>query len=219
MMKRLKSYFRWAEKFLFILPALLLGGCATLGIGEQQKPKDVVPTDRGTVIFLEKYEFKRPPAGWAMMKNLEGGDFEMGFLKVERGDFPSQTTFIYDDQPFGSSRKLDERAKQYCTRFLFNSGMLPDVKKQEKTKVMGLPAEAIYMEGENPNRGEKAKSKIYLIQKGDRIISFVCTQWRPIKGTFDQGPFDQFEEFVQSFKILKPSFYDRFEAQLKQAGL
>lgn len=189
-----------------------------MGIGEQQKPKDVVPTDRGTVIYLQKYEFKRPPAGWAMMKNLEGGDFELGFLKIERGDFPSQTTFIYDDQPFGSSRNLEERAKQYCTRFLFNSGMLPDVKKQEKARVMGLPVEAIYMEGENPNRGEKAKSKIYLVQKGDRIISFVCTQWRPMKGTFDQSPFDQFEEFVQSFKILKPSFYETFEAQLKQAG-
>lgn len=217
-MKIFTLYPSWAVKLLFIPTALLLGGCATLGIGEQQKPKDVVPTDRGTVIYLQKYEFKRPPAGWAMMKNLEGGDFELGFLKIERGDFPSQTTFIYDDQPFGSSRNLEERAKQYCTRFLFNSGMLPDVKKQEKARVMGLPVEAIYMEGENPNRGEKAKSKIYLVQKGDRIISFVCTQWRPMKGTFDQSPFDQFEEFVQSFKILKPSFYETFEAQLKQAG-
>lgn len=183
---------------LLVMTGLLLGGCATLG---PEKPKDVVPTDRGTVIFLEKYEFKKPPAGWAMLKNLEGGDFELGFLTMERGAFPSQTTFIFDDQPFGSSRDLDQRAKQYCTRFLFNTGMYPEIKKQEKIEVIGLPALAIYLEGENPNRAEKAKSKVYLIQKGNRIISFVCTQWRPLNGIYDQAAFGQFEEFVKSFKF------------------
>ena len=76
-----------------------------------------------------------------------------------------------------------------------------------------------YMEGENPNQGEKAKSKIYLVQKGNRIVSFLCTQWRPLKGTYDPALFNEFEEFVKSFKYLKPSFYESFEDQLKQAGL
>ena len=201
---------------LLVMTGLLLGGCATLG---PEKPKDVVPTDRGTVIFLEKYEFKKPPAGWAMLKNLEGGDFELGFLTMERGAFPSQTTFIFDDQPFGSSRDLDQRAKQYCTRFLFNTGMYPEIKKQEKIEVIGLPALAIYLEGENPNRTEKAKSKVYLIQKGNRIISFVCTQWRPLNGIYDQAAFGQFEEFVKSFKFLKKSFYENFEEELKKLGI
>jgi hypothetical protein len=198
------------------MTGLLLGGCATLG---PEKPKDVVPTDRGTVIFLEKYEFKKPPAGWAMLKNLEGGDFELGFLTMERGAFPSQTTFIFDDQPFGSSRDLDQRAKQYCTRFLFNTGMYPEIKKQEKIEAIGLPALAIYLEGANPNRTEKAKSKVYLIQKGNRIISFVCTQWRPLNGIYDQAAFGQFEEFVKSFKFLKKSFYENFEEELKKLGI
>jgi len=201
---------------LLVMTGLLLGGCVTM---RAEKPKDVVPTDRGTVIFLEKYEFKRPPAGWAMLKNLEGGDFELGFLKMEKGDFPSQTTFIFDDQPFGSSRDLDTRAKQYCTRFLFNTGMYPEIKKQENVELMGLPALAIYMEGENPSRGEKAKSKIYLIQKGNRIISFVCTQWRPLNGIYDQAGFDHFEEFVKSFKYLKKTFYENFEEELKKLGI
>ncbi len=201
---------------LLVLTGLLLGGCATMAPG---KPKDLLPTDRGTVIFQEKYEFKRPPAGWAMLKNLEGGDFELGFLKFDKGEFPSQTTFIYDDEPFGSSPDLDQRAKQYCSRFLFNTGMYPEIKGQEKTEVIGLPARAIYMEGDNPNRGEKAKSKIYLIKKGNRIISFVCTQWRPLNGTYEQAGFDQFEDFVKSFNFLKKSFYENFEDALKKAGL
>jgi len=201
---------------LLVMTGLIFGGCATM---QAEKPKDVVPTDRGTVIFLDKYEFKRPPAGWAMLKNLEGGDFELGFLTMEKGDFPSQTTFIFDDQPFGSSRDLDTRAKQYCTRFLFNTGMYPEIKKQEKVEVMGLPALAIYMEGENPNRAEKARSKIYLIKKGNRIISFVCTQWRPLKGSYEQATFGHFEEFVKGFKFLKKTFYENFEDELKKAGM
>ena len=198
---------------LLIMIGFFLGGCATLA---PEKPSALAPTDRGTVVFMGKYEFQRPPAGWALLKNLEGGDFELGFLRIEKGDFPSQTTFIYDDEPFGSSRELDRRARQYCTRFLFNSGMFPQIQKKEKVQVMGHPALALYLEGENPNRSEKAKSKIYLVQKGERIISFVCTQWRPLQGSFDPEPFEHFETFVRSFKFLKPGFYDELHDKIKK---
>ena len=202
---------------VLLLTGLSLGGCATLGV---EKPKSALTlTDHGTVIYLDKYEFKRPPADWLLLKNLEGGDFELGFLKIEKGPFPTQSTFIYDDQPFGSSRDLETRAKQYCTRFLFNSGVLPDIKEQLNIHLWGQPAIAIYLEGENPNRDEKAKSLVYLVKKGDRIISFALTQWRPMQGTYDQAAFIQFEAFVQSFKFLKKSFYENFEDQLDKRGL
>jgi hypothetical protein len=192
-------------------------GCAALQPAE--KPKALTFTDRGTVIFLDKYEFKRPPQNWALMKNLEGGDFELGFLLIERGPFPSQTTFMYDAEPYGSSPDLEERAKYYCTRFLFNSGIDLRVSKPEKTTLGGREALAIYLEGENPNRGEKAKSKVYLVKKGDRIVSFVCTMWRPMNGTYAQEPFDYFENFAQSFKSLKKDFYENFDDELRKAGL
>jgi hypothetical protein len=202
---------------LSVITGLFLGGCGTMGF---EKPKSALTlTDRGTVIYLDKYEFKRPPSDWHLLKNLEGGDFELGFLKIEKGPFPSQSTFIYDDAPFGSSRDLETRAKQYCTRFLFNSGVLPDIKKQDNVQLWGQPAIAIYLEGENPNRDEKARSLVYLVKKGDRIISFALTQWRPMQGTFDQDAFNQFETFVQSFKFLKKSFRENFEDELKKAGL
>jgi hypothetical protein len=194
----------------------ILAGCAAMG--EKPKPA-MVPTERGTVVFLDKYEFKQPPAGWASMKNIEGGDFELGFLKMEKGDFPSQTTFMYDDLPYGGQRDLEKRAQYYCTRFLFNSGIDLRVTQREKTQIIGLDAVAIFMEGENPNRKEKAKSKVYLVKKGNRIISFVCTQWRPLNGTYSQEPFDHFEEFVRSFKFLKKDFYETFEEELTKAGL
>jgi len=204
----------WA---LFLVTVAVFGfGCAAM---QPEKPKTLTPTDRGTVLFLDKYEFKRPPQNWALMKNLEGGDFELGFLLIEKGSFPSQTTFMYDDMPYGGSRDLEKRAKYYCTRFLFNSGIDLRVTGQEKVTLDGKEAIALSMEGENPNRDEKAKSKVYLVKKGNRIISFVCTMWRPMNGTYAQEPFDYFETFVQSFKFLKKDFYENFEDELKKAGL
>jgi hypothetical protein len=198
---------------VLIIAGFLWGGCAAL---TPEKPSVLVPTDRGTVSFLGKYEFAPPPAGWRLIRVLEAGDFELGFMRREKGEFPSQTTFIYDDEPFGSSRELNRRSEQYCTRFLFNSGMFPQIRQKENTQVMGHPAVAIYLEGENPNRNEKAKSKIYLVQKGERIISFVCTQWRPLRESFDPEPFQHFETFVRSFKFLKPDFYDEWNDKVKR---
>lgn len=211
-----KTMSRWILGIsLLAMTGLLLGGCAALA---PKKTPALVPAKDGMAVYKDKYKFKAP-LGWALLQNVEGGDFELGFLKMEKGNFPSQTTFVYDPEPFGSSRDLDTRAKQYCTRFLFNSGISPEIKKREKVEVMGLPALSFYLEGENPNRAEKAKSKIYLIQKGNRIISFVCTQWRPIKGTFDPASFDRFEEFVKSFKFLKKTFYENFEDKLNKLGI
>lgn len=215
MVKRVLSQ----KRVILLMASLLLfylNSCATLT--EKSRPS-LIPTERGTVIFQGKYEFIKPPAGWALIKTEEGGDFEMGFLKIEKGDFPSQTTFIFDDQPFGAHQDLEKRAKYYSARFLFNSGIDLRLTKQEKLKVHGQEALALYIEGENPHRKEKTKSKIYLIKKGNRIISFVCTQWRPLNGSFQPEPFEQFEIFVHSFKFLQKDFYENFEEELKKAGL
>ncbi len=208
-----RTVYGWAAGITLTAVALLfLSGCATTG----NKPKPVlVPTDRGTVVYEDKYEFK-PPVGWKLLREVSGGDFEFGFLMFEKGDFPSQTTFIYDPEPFGSAQDLDTRAKQYCTRFLWNSGILPEAKRQDHVQLWGHDAIRIELEGENPNRGEKAKSLVYLVKNGSRVISFTVTQWRPMKGTFDQGPFEQFEAFVKSFKFLKKTFYEEMEEKIKK---
>ena len=198
-----------------LLPAavgLFFAGCATI----EQKPKSaLVATDRGTAIYEDKYEFK-PPFGWKVLRNVSGGDFEFGFWIFEKGGFPSQTTIIYDPNPYGSSQDLDTRAKQYCTRFLWNSGIAAEVKKQEKTEVLGNTAVLMELMGENPNRNEKSESLVYLIKTGSRVISFVITQWRPMDGSFSQEPFEKFETFVRSFKFLKKTFYEEMEEKIKK---
>ena len=211
-MKR-RTISRWGMGAILLAAAgLFLGGCATTG--EKPKPA-LVATDKGTAIYEDKYEFKAP-LGWKLLRDYSGGDFEFGFLKFEKGDFPSQSTFIYDPEPFGSDQDLETRAKQYCTRFLWNSGVLAEVKKQDRIQLWGHAAIVIQLEGENPNRNEKAKSLVYLVKKGNRIISFTLTQWRPMNGTFAPEPFERFETFVQSFKFLKKTFYEEFEEKVKK---
>jgi hypothetical protein len=203
----------WVAGILLLAGAgLFQGGCATMG--EKPKPA-LVATEKGTAVYEDKYEFKAP-MGWKLLRGISGGDFEFGFLKFEKGNFPSQTTLVFDPEPFGSSQDLDTRAKQYCTRFLWNSGILAEVKKQEAVQLWGHKAILMQLEGENPNRNEKSKSLVYLVKKGDRVISFVITQWRPMNGTFDPEPFEKFEAFVQSFKFLKKTFYEEMEEKIKK---
>ena len=199
--------------FILAMIGLFLGGCATMG----EKPKSALTaTDRGTVLYEDKYEFKPPPQGWSMMRNLTGGDFEFGFLKLEKGEFPSQTTMFYDEEPFGSSRDLETRAKQYSTFFLVGRGISMEIKKMEKGEVAGRPALAVHMEGENPYRNEKAKSTVYFFKTGEYVVTLACTQWRPMSGTWDLELFNIFEGFAKSFKFLKPTFYEEMEQKIKK---
>ena len=116
------------KKRAFVLGTwgIILGAIAALSLGcatMEPKKSFLLPAGNGMVMYQDKYEFKGPPEGWALIRNIEGGDFEFGFLKIEKGAFPTQTTFMYDPQPYGSSRDIAKRAEYYCTRFLFNSGI------------------------------------------------------------------------------------------------
>lgn len=208
-----KIIFNWIFGiFLLAMTGLFLGGCATMG--EKPKPA-LVPTDRGTVVYMGKYEFKAP-VGWKLMRNLTGGDFEIGFLNIEKGEFPSQTTMFYDEEPYGSSRDLETRARQYSVFFLAGRGMSMATNKMEKGEVAGRPALVVDMEGGNRYRNEKAKSMVYFFKTGDYVVTLACTQWRPMKGSFDPKAFQAFEDFAKSFKFLKPAFYEEIEERIKR---
>ncbi len=212
--KFIKMKSRWISGIcLLIMIGFFLGGCAT--VGKKSGPV-LTASGRDTVLYLDKYEFKPPSNGWSLMRNLVGGDFEFGFLKIEKGDFPSQTTMFYDEEPFGNSRDLEIRAKQYSTYFLAGRGIRMEIKKEEKGEVAGRPALVVQMEGDNPYRNEKARSRIYFFKTGEYVVTLVCTQWRPMKAAFNPEPFQQFETFVKSFKYLKKPFYEEIEERIKR---
>jgi hypothetical protein len=195
---------------LVIVSGFFLWGCATT-VKQAAKPSFVL-TNQGTAVYKEKYEFKAP-THWRILQADSGSDFEFGFLRFE-GDFPNQTTFVFDDQPYGSSQDLEKRAKQYETLFFMNTGLTKTSSKVEKAEVMGQPAVILQVEGQNP-QGEKARSKIYLVKRGEWIVSFLCTQWRSMNEEFDPQDFEIFDTFAHSFKYLKPGPFEDIIHRIK----
>jgi len=198
-------------KWMVILGSLsvllfFLNGCATPG--STQKPYEV--TSRGTVIYGGEYEFILPPQGWNLFwpEGEEDGEFAFGFIRKDPGPFPSQSVFAYDEEPFGCSTKFEEREKEFFKRFLWNAILKFEILEKKRVPVLGGEGLAVTVEGKDPVKKEKAKAKVIFAKRGDRVVAFYLTQWRPMEGTYDTSAFEIFDQFVKSFKFLKKSFYE-----------
>jgi len=181
-----------------------LSGCATTETVE--KPYRVSP--QGTVIWEDEFEFSPPPLGWKLLRPETGGDINFGFMRDDPGGFPSMTSFAYDEEPFGCSTQYEGREREFFKRFLFNAILEFKMLEKKKVQVVGGEGLQVDVEGKDPIKGEKVRARVIFGKRGDRIIGFYITQWRPIDGTYDMSAFDDFDKFVKSFKFLKKSFYE-----------
>jgi len=194
---------RWMMlSVLWILVSL--SGCATTETVE--KPYRVSP--QGTVIWEDEFEFSPPPLGWKLLRPETGGDINFGFMRADPGGFPSMTSFAYDEEPFGCSTQYEGREREFFKRFLFNAILEFKMLEKKKVQVVGGEGLQVDVEGKDPIKGEKVRARVIFGKRGDRIIGFYITQWRPIDGTYDMSAFDDFDKFVKSFKFLKKSFYE-----------
>jgi hypothetical protein len=80
--------------------------------------------------------------------------------------------------------------------------------ERKRVNVVGGEGLAIIAEGSDPVKKEKVRSKIVFGKRGERVVSWYLTQWRPMDGTYDPSAFEIFDKFVESFKFLKKSFYE-----------
>jgi len=188
------------------LVGMMLSACATMET--TQKPYKL--SQQGTVIWNDEFEFKPPSPGWKLVQVEAGGEFGFGFLRTDPGEFPSQSMFVYDEEPFGCSTKFDDREEEFFKRYLwattFNISM--EILEKNKVQVLGGEGLAVVAEGKDPIKKEKVKSKVVFGKRGDRVVAFYLTQWRHIDGTYDPSAFEIFDKFVASFKFLKKSFYE-----------
>jgi hypothetical protein len=184
---------------------MMVSACATPGT--TQKPYKF--SQQGTIIWQDEFEFKPPPSEWRVIQVEVGGEFGFGFLKVDPGPVPSQSMFVYDEEPFGCSTELGERGGEFFKRYLWSTAMLVDMKILEKKNVSLLGGEglAVVAEAKDPVKKEKVKSKVVFGKRGDRVVAFYLTQWRPMDGTYDPSAFEVFDRFWESFRFLKKSFY------------
>ncbi len=182
-------------------------GCATFE-GEK-KPVPYRLTAQGTVIWEDEFEFLPPPPDWKLLRvETEENDINFGFTRSDPGPFPSMTSFAYDEEPFGCSTKFEEREREFFKRFLFNAILQFQVLEKKKVQVLGGEGLEVTVEGKDPVKKEKVRAKVVFGRRGERVVGFYITQWRPIDGTYDLSAFEIFDKFVRSFKFLKKSFYE-----------
>ena len=191
--------------FPILIVACLSSGCATIG---GPHPSPIQRTSQGTLVYDGEFEFVPPPPGWKLVQVESGGEFGFGFLKVDAGVFPSQSMFVYDEEPFGCATDFQDREKEFFRRFLWNTVLNFQILERKKFQLQNGEGWAVTAEGKDPIRKEKAKAKVIFGLRGDRVVAFYLTQWRPIDGAFDSSAFETFEKFAASFRYLKKSFYE-----------
>jgi len=180
-------------------------GCGTM---EPRKPVPYKLSSQGTVIWEDEFEFVPPPPDWKLLRPEEGGDINFGFMRSDPGGFPALTTFAYDEEPFGCSTEFEGREKEFFKMFLFIAILQCQILERKKVQVVGREGLAVTVEGRDPIKKEKVRAKVVFAKRGDRVVGFYITQWRPIEGSYDLSAFEVFEKFVASFKFLKKSFYE-----------
>jgi hypothetical protein len=188
-----------------VLVVAWLSGCATT----ETTKKPYKLSQQGTVIWEDEFEFLPPPPGWKLLR-VEAGenDINFGFMRSDPGPFPSVTTFAYDEEPFGCTPGFEQREKEFFKRFLFNAIVQFQILEKKKVQVVGGEGLAVLVEGKDPIKKEKVRAKVVFGKRGDRVVGFYITQWRPMDGAYDLSAFEIFDKFVTSFKFLKKSFYE-----------
>ena len=191
----------------FVLVVAWLFGCAST---ETSKKVPYRLTPQGMVIWEDEFEFMPPPPDWNLLRVEEGeNDVNFGFMRSDPGPFPSVTTFAYDEDHFGcTAASFEGREREFFKRFLFNAILQFQILERKKVQVVGGEGLAVIVEGKDPVKKEKVRAKVVFGKRGERIVGFYITQWRPMDGSYDLSAFEIFDKFTASFKFLKKSFYE-----------
>jgi len=189
------------------LLALTLSACAA------QSPAVIDPLAAlrqpdGTVVWQEEYAFTPPPAPWSLV-SLDEDDYSVAFAKECREYFPCQSTLAYAEEPFGYSKDFEQRAKEFFKRFLWASRVVFGEPEFESISFNGQPALIARIEGKEWVKKQKVWAKVVFARRGERVVGFYYTQWRPEEIPHDLADEAAFDAFVRSFKFVKPSFYER----------
>lgn len=192
---------------LLLSGSLLATGCA-LRSARTPPPLPYHFTPDGTVVWNGEFEFRPPPAEWNLVRVSEGSN-EFSFAFLQRGEcpFPCQSTFAFDEEPFGYSRDLEERERQFFARFLWASRVRFGPVETRPTRVLGGPGLVATAVAAEPVTGQRVWAKVVFGKRGERVVAFYLTQWRPEGIPFDRSVEAPFDDFVASFRFLGPSFY------------
>jgi hypothetical protein len=185
----------------------LLAGCAPSGGAD---PIAEMRTPEGTAVWQEEYEFAPMPEPWQLL-DLDEDDYSIAFYqscKHERpGTHPCESTTAYAEEPFGYSRDLNKRQEEFFRRFLWAARV--DFEEPRLKNIRALGGEALQAEtiGHERVLQHKVLARVVFARRGERVVAFYFTQWRPSVEEFDMALLEDFHRFIESFRYLKPSFY------------
>ena len=190
---------------------LFLAGCAV----RQPQPADPLAdmrTPDGTVVWQQEYEFVPPPEPWRLIL-LDEDDYSVAFYRSctekDPGTFPCESTMAYAEEPFGYSRDFEERQDEFFDRFLWAARVNFEEPELEKTTLFGRDALRAETVGLEPVLDQKVLVNVIFARRGERVVAFYFTQWRPKDRNFNRALLPDFNQFAESFRFLKPSFYQQ----------
>jgi len=188
----------------------LLAGCAATGTPGD--PFAGMRTGEGTVIWQGEYQFSPMPEPWQLL-DLDEKDYSVAFFRAcnhgAPGTYPCESTVAYAEEPFGYSRDLDERRKEFFRRFLWAARVDFDEPRVQHVRALGEEALQAETVGYERVLKQKVLAQVVFARRGERVVAFYFTQWRPSDMDFDRTLLEDFRRFIASFRFLKPSFYQR----------
>jgi hypothetical protein len=196
------------KRLAIVFCSLLVVGCAALVKPEKTQPPPYRYAADGSVIWGEEFQFAPPPKVWKLVQVDSGDEFGFAFLKMCQQSAICQSTFAYDEEPFGASRDLGKRMKEFYSRFLWATRIQFGPLQTRETTAAGREALSAVAEGRDDVMGEKVMTKVVLTHRGERVVGFYLTQWRSVDGVYDEQELKDFDAFVASFRFIRPSFFE-----------
>jgi hypothetical protein len=193
-------------------PLPCLNAAEQAAAGESHAHSDAVVTRNsdGTISYNGEYRFLPPPSPpWELLQGNETTQYVFGYYRKDPGPLQLESTFFaYDEEPYGYSRDVEERAREFLKRFYWSSYVNVTVLEKKQTPILGGQGFAVVMEGRDPVKKIKVRSKVIFGKRGERVVAFYINQWRAINGKYDLAAFDIFDKFAESLKFLRKSFYE-----------
>jgi len=197
--------------FAVMVGVLLLTGCVVPQPSEPVDPFGSMRQANGSVLWQQEYSFVPPETPWQLI-DLNETDYSIAFMKTCRESYPCQSTLAYAEEPFGYSMDFEQRQREFFKRFLWASRVNFAEAELSRTEVFGEEALIARTEGIEPVQGHKVDVKVVFARRGERVVAFYYTQWRPEDGSYDKADVKDFDRFVENFRFERPSFYQRLLA-------
>jgi hypothetical protein len=208
----MKAFFLIFCSFI-ALSLLSINASGQASNAESHTHADAVVTHNsdGTISYNGEYRFLPPLSPpWELLKGDESSHYVFGFYRKDPGQLQLESTFFaYDEEPYGYSRDIEERAKELLKRYYWASYVKVTVLEKKPTQILGGQGLAMVIEGRDPVRKVKVRTKLIFGKRGERVVLFYINQWRTIDGKYDMSAFDTFDKFAESMKFLRKSFYQK----------